>query len=777
MVDARMTFVRKTIALFAPICAYLAASQLGNDNLSNLLSMLSAYAAAGILLFVYFRSDHQIKISITFLLYALGCMAWGIADTVWAFIGLTGGNPDDSEALLVIYVLPNCLFVVSLAIYALNQFRKWDLIQIAIDVIINTILSVGLFMMLFFNKDIATLNRFFQADFTGVLSILTDIVIDIGIYAGLLSVRSGKMPVFMRIMAGGLLLFTYVDILYYYLDFHGLYAPNNLIDFAYVLSLAIIAFGALWKTFRDQKTFQFGVMENTGSRRRWIFLLLYPALTIFVSLFDAVQLKLTFTDFLIWFILIFFYWASCKYIQMSIERENILRKNNEWLERRVADQVSELAFLANQDTLTALFNRRYFTSCLDERIKNQPDEEKVALLLIDMDRFKIINDTFGHDMGDRVLIDFSGRLIEWNRYGATIARLGGDEFAVMFAGRYDRPDIESLCKDMIRVCSKPIRIGEHELSLTMSVGIALSVPGIQDGKKLMQYADIAMYRAKSRGYNRFEVFDAFVDDDFRKTSEIEVLLRQANVEKDFELYYQPQYALPDKILIGAEALLRWKNAEHGYIPPAVFIPIAEHIDHIFRIGKWVMQETIRQSMLWNNLYELPLKIGFNISPKQFKDEAFLDLLRSLVKESRVNTTWIDAEITESVMINDGKYVQDVFEAFQELGITVSIDDFGSGYATLGYLNKYPFDRIKIDKSLIDQIDMRNINGANVVKAAIHMAHASGIRVIAEGVETQEQLDILIRLGCDQVQGYLLGRPVPAAVFEERYIQPGSENVG
>ena len=238
----------------------------------------------------------------------------------------------------------------------------------------------------------------------------------------------------------------------------------------------------------------------------------------------------------------------------------------------------------------------------------------------------------------------------------------------------------------------------------------------------------------------------------------------------FELFYQPQFALPGKELIGAEALIRWNNPEHGYIPPNIFIPIAEQIDYILKIGKWVMQETFRQSIAWNKLYGIRLKIGFNISPKQLKDEGFVSLVKSLVKESGVTPEWIDAEITESIMMDDIGLVNDTFSAFHELGISVSIDDFGSGYSALGYLNKYPFDRVKIDKSLIDNVNAQNISGANVVRAAINMAHASGIVSIAEGVETQEQLEILGELGCDQVQGYVLGRPVPAEVFEQRYIK-------
>jgi EAL domain-containing protein (putative c-di-GMP-specific phosphodiesterase class I) len=228
--------------------------------------------------------------------------------------------------------------------------------------------------------------------------------------------------------------------------------------------------------------------------------------------------------------------------------------------------------------------------------------------------------------------------------------------------------------------------------------------------------------------------------------------------------------LPDRTLIGAEALLRWKSREYGYIPPGDFIPVAEEIDYILDLGKWVMGQTIFQSRIWNNRYGPRLKVGFNVSPKQLGDDTILELLQTLKSDPDFNTDWIDAEVTESVMIKDEVMARQIFGSFRALGISVSIDDFGTGYSSLGILDKFPFDRIKIDKSLIGKLSPADTSGVEVVRAIIGMANALGVKTLAEGVETQEQLDILIKLGCDQVQGYLLGRPVPAAVFEEMFIQ-------
>lgn len=775
MPSSKNIFIRKTAAISILLIAYLIAVLLRSENISNILSLLNAYAAAGILLFSYIKTDRTIKVRITLLLYAMACFAWGVADTVWAVMSFTSGAPEDSPVIWVLYVLTNCLFTISLLIFAVQQFRKWDFVQFGIDLFVSGFLSIILFWILFLHKDINVLNSLLASDFTSILSIFTDIIIGVCIISWFLSVRKGKIPGFLRFISAGLFLFAVVDLLYYYLDYNGAYFPNSLNDLLYVLALDVVAFGALWKTYKSRFVFDLSVVVNIGGRRRWTYLLLFPAFMIIVVVTGLIPVRLDIGDFFAIGGPTLFYWAACKYVQVSLEKEALLKQNNEMLEQRIADQISELSFLANQDTLTTLFNRRYFMSCLDDMITNKRESETVALLIIDIDRFKTINESFGHDTGDKVLIDLSYRMIEWNNYGATIARFGGDEFAIMFAGKYTPKDIEDFCAGIINVCGQPLSIGRNELSLTMCIGVATATADVCDGKTLMQNADIAMYQAKSQGYNRYQFYDSLMSRDFKKSMEIEFLLRQTDPEKDFELFYQPQYALPEKELIGAEALIRWKNSEHGYIPPNVFIPIAEQINYIYKIGKWVMQETIRQSIAWNSRYDIPLKIGFNISPKQFKNGDFINLIKTLVADSAVNPAWIDAEITESVMINEADNVNDVFSVLHELGITVSIDDFGSGYSALGYLNKYPFDRIKIDKSLVDNISSRNISGANVIRAAINMAHASGIQTIAEGVETQEQLDILIELGCDQVQGYLLGRPVPADVFEQRYIsQPGAE---
>ncbi|NCB42310.1 MAG: phosphodiesterase [Clostridia bacterium] len=444
---------------------------------------------------------------------------------------------------------------------------------------------------------------------------------------------------------------------------------------------------------------------------------------------------------------------------------------NERLEQCLQDQTRELHFFTNHDTLTTLFNRRYFISQVEGSIKAKTENDLIAVVIMDVDRFKTINDTLGHDVGDAVLNELSSRLIQWNKCSATLARLGGDEFAILFFGPYKQTEVQTYCSQMIQLCSQPVILDEKEIAVSISAGVSVFNKVTDNVHSLVKNADIAMYQAKAQGYNKCQFYNTSLGENVSRNNTIEVLLKResAEIEKEFNLYYQPQFSLPEKQLVGAEALIRWRSAECGYIPPNVFIPIAEEIDHILNIGRWVMQETVKQSIKWNTNLNRPIKIGFNVSTKQLKDEIFFETIKGLLSNNEFNTAWIDAEITESIMVSNEQKIHAIFSLLKSVGITVSIDDFGSGYSALAYLNKFPIDRIKIDKSLVDNLLEKNKAAINVVKAVIAMAKASGAKTIAEGVESQEQLAILTELGCDQVQGFLLGRPVPAHVFEKKFL--------
>ena len=739
---------------------------------SNILSPVNAFIASGILLISFIKSARKKMTRISLLSYAIACFIWSVSDVIWAVIDFTGRNPDLFSFLQITYFLSGFIILFSISMFAIKQFSKWNVIQLVIDVITIILLFCVFIWIVVLNKDTSLLKDMLQSDFTSIFSIITDLLICISILSWFLSVRAGKIPSYIRIISSGASLFALTDLTYYYTYFKELPTLESLIYFFYILSLSMIAFGALWTTCKDRDAFDISTLKNEGKRIRYIYLLAFPFLTVFLKLTDFIRSEVNIVDIVTYLILIALYMLLSRYVQLSTEYNRLLtseKNNNKILEQRVAEQVEELTFLANQDTLTTLFNRRYFINCLDDGIHSKRENELLVVLLIDMDRFKTINDHFGHDVGDSVLLSLSNRLIEWNNYGATIARLGGDEFAIMFLGKHTLKDIEDFCSQIINICNKPIQCNGNELSVTISIGIALHSDDALDVNTIIKHADIAMYRAKSQGYNKYELYNAELYKGINDKTKIEILLSQADISKDFELFYQPQFSLPDKKLIGAEALLRWRTAEYSYIPPGIFIPVAEETNFIHKIGKWVLLKALSQAKSWNNTLPFPLKIGVNISPKQFNDIEFINSLKTLITGSHINAAWLDAEITENIMLGDGENIRTLFSLLKSSGISISIDDFGSGYSSLAYLTKYSFDRIKIDKSLIDNLSSFNDNGNNIVKAAISMAKSAGVLTIAEGVETHGQLDILTQLGCDQVQGYLLGRPVPVEVFEQRFL--------
>ncbi len=767
-----MGFTRNAAILAVLTASYFLAVVYNPPYLGYFLSPLSAYAAAGMLLFAYLKSDHSSKASITFLLYSFACFSWAIADTSWGILFALGKDPFDNTIVVTVYLLTNFFILLAILVFAVLQFSKWNNVLLLVDSFIISTIMIMIIWIDYLQKDAEILRTLVLSDYSSIFCIPADIVILISVILWLISVRMDKMPRFMLFISSGVILFAVSDMMYYYAYFENSYIPNSMIDFLYVFALNIIAFGGLCKVYKEQSDYDMVFVSNTGTAGKWHYLFIFLLAIVFLKVTKLVDIKFNFGEIAFLILLIFLYKVTRQYVMVSLENERLLMKEkdqNRLLEERVAEQVKELAYLANQDPLTSLINRRYFMKLLAESIKTLRTKETLALLMLDLDRFKLINDRFGHDTGDRILIEISKRMIGWKKDEATCARLGGDEFAVLFAGEYTQNDIEGFCRELVDLCSKPIGIDDEVFHITQSIGISMTGAEDLDIKTLLGNADLAMYHAKSQGYNKYHFFDPLLSSDITRKSEIEFLLKRADLDKEFELFFQPQFSLPDQTLTGAEALIRWNSPQHGYIPPSVFIPVAEEIDYIFPLGKWAIQAAIRQAADWNRRYPLPLKISFNISPRQLNDTDFLDFLKAAVSGSDIDPSNIGAEITENIMLNDISRVEAFFNTLEELGISVSLDDFGSGYSSLGYLSKYKFDKIKIDKTLIDNVSSRNISGQNVVKAAIEMAKANELKTVAEGVESYEQLEILVELGCSQVQGYLLGRPVPPKIFEEKFL--------
>ena len=418
---------------------------------------------------------------------------------------------------------------------------------------------------------------------------------------------------------------------------------------------------------------------------------------------------------------------------------------------------SQVAHMALHDALTDLPNRIMFHQRLKEALRRVKRGEACAVLCLDLDRFKTVNDTLGHPVGDKLLVAVANKLRGLIRETDTVARLGGDEFAIILSNFNKTSDTTDFSGRLIRALSEPHDIGDHLVVTGVSIGIALAPDDGDDPDQLLKCADLALYRAKSGGRGRYCYFEPEMDALLQKRRLLELDLRTALAAREFELYYQPIVNIDGDDVCGFEALLRWHSPRRGMVSPVDFIPLAEEIGLIVDIGRWVLEAACREATLWPD----HIKVAVNVSAVQFKDFVLVEAVQSALALSGLRPTRLEIEITESIMITDGQHACDVLHRLKELGLSISMDDFGTGYSSLGYLRSFPFDKIKIDKSFIQGLgDAADCTA--IVQAVMGICGSLGIIATAEGVETEGQMDLLRSRNCHQAQGYLISRPCPAS---------------
>jgi len=425
-------------------------------------------------------------------------------------------------------------------------------------------------------------------------------------------------------------------------------------------------------------------------------------------------------------------------------------------------QIHNLAFF---DTLTKLPNRSLLNDRIHQAVVDATRHHyQFGLMMMDLDRFKEINDTLGHSVGDQVLRETANRLQSCVRNGDTVARLGGDEFAALLPQIRTSTDLANIAHKMLATFNAPFLIDGRELFISSSIGIALYPDDSADVETLYRYADSAMYHAKQQGRNNFQFYSAELTEKAAGRMSIENDLRKAQSRNELELHYQPQIALSSGNIIGAEALLRWNHSKQGMISPAEFIPIAEETGLIIGIGEWVLRSACQAAVAWNTGRATPLCIAVNLSTRQFIRNDLVGTVQRILAETACQPSWIKLEITESLLLEDSQEIAAMLDTFNNMGHSISIDDFGTGYSALSYLNRFPVSQIKIDRSFVKDIP-HDHNKTELVKVMISISQVLEMELVAEGVETQEQADCLLSNGCPIVQGYLFGRPMPYAAFE------------
>lgn len=441
-------------------------------------------------------------------------------------------------------------------------------------------------------------------------------------------------------------------------------------------------------------------------------------------------------------------------------------------ERKKAEET--IRYMAHYDSLTNLPNRTLFHEKLAEAmLKAKQKDQKIGVMFIDLDRFKNINDTLGHSIGDVLLQAVANRLIGCLRKEDSVSRLGGDEFAIFLTG-VTHKEVGEIAQRIITSMSESITLDHIEIFITPSIGISMYPDDGDDIEALLKHADAAMYLAKEQGKNNYQFFSEELHQVLAKKLQLERELRKALDEKQFTLHYQPKIQLQTGQIIGMEALIRWEHPDLGLIPPIQFIPIAEETGLIVPLGEWVMRTACQQTKVWQEAGFTQLAVAVNISLRQFMQNNLIEMITSILEETGLSPQYLELEITESMALNVD-YTIRILNRLKGLGVSISIDDFGTGYSSLSYLSQFPIDRLKIDQSFV-----RNLNPRNqaIIKTIIHMAHNMKIAVIAEGVETHEHVDFLKEQMCNEVQGYFYSKPLPGKEIDSflqvnRYRESGS----
>ncbi len=421
----------------------------------------------------------------------------------------------------------------------------------------------------------------------------------------------------------------------------------------------------------------------------------------------------------------------------------------------------EITYLSNHDILTNLYNRTAFVSALKRELSNAgKSNTSIAVLMLDLDNFKAINDTFGHHIGDQLLILVARQLRDSVRAQDFVARLGGDEFVIIFPNIKDEINVIHLAQDLIKRFNKPFKFENHFFHATVSIGIAVSPSAGVDEVSLMKNADIALYSVKELGRNNYQIFSEKIRSVFKRNAIIEDSMPHAIEQDQLSLVYQPQYNITSKQIIGMEALLRWENPELGTIYPGEFIHIAEKNGYIIEIGEWVLRNACQQFMHWKTagLVSDDIKLAVNISPKQLIKDSFVKTFLAILEETGMRGANIEFELTESAVMSSSIEVDSIFEQLQNIGVRISIDDFGVGYSSLSRLKSLPVSSLKIDKSFIDAME-KGSDDAKIVKSIIALGNNLGLNVIPEGVETEQQVQLLKEYHCQMVQGYFFGKPL------------------
>lgn len=703
---------------------------------------------------ICFKNYRLKELNKVYLIYLMGVTITNIlGDIRWIYILeiLKLNDAPGSDISSLFYMTGNLFLTLAVFSIVRKKFSKWNKVRLVMEASILGIIFCYLIIPIFFNyfKDMLHhLNDDIIIYFVQLFYIFTDVLTIFGALLiftfdkKFLSDFSGKAIMF------GYFLWTFSDIFYVYLDINNVYIDNRVIGVLWPLAIIILSI------FPVPTSEKIEIEEEINHYRNVDIIYLGIILSaLLLNYYNKSVPLIIITSFVA--------------IRFIMAKQLKVYEENEILTQKYKESNEQLYKLANIDSLTKIFNRRKLIEELEALCMKNDLKIKCALFFIDVDRFKSINDWYGHEIGDQILTGVAERLRSHIRGTDIIARQGGDEFVIVLYDVQEDMDLQKKLKDILSSFKEPFSFGEKTIFTSISIGGAIFPDDSDQYHTLMKYADISLYEAKMAGKNRAIMYNDKMEREANRKLEIESRLYESLDKNELKVYYQPQIDTITKKIIGVEALARWINSDLGPVGPGEFIPIAEENGFIIDIGDFILEKATTDIKYLNIKYDLDLKVGVNVSPKQFHTSELTYKIEKIIKEKDLKPHWLDVEITENLTMNHEEKVIEKLKKLKEIGVKISIDDFGTGYSSLVYLKNLPIDTLKIALEFVRGI-AKNPQDYKIVKAIMAMCEELEIRTIAEGVEDEEQLHILRNLNCDQLQGYYFSKPISLSELEEQF---------